>query len=1208
MMQYFTTALLRVVCHVLAPFQLTWLGAEMTVGAPWFSSSINSENLYLSPEKMARRPGNDYSYERQRGPDRAEMLPVRFDESPIHMPEIGGHPRRGREQRHVAGLPSPRGTTFDEDNFYNSYNDLRTARLPRRRTISPSPPPPGFAQSRPRSPSVPSLASIERRRAHEFTDPGSYMGYKPASHYIPASPVVNKERIGDEYYSGRAAARCSPYYARHTRSRSKRRSRSRSRSRHRYSRSRSSSHGRVPILNRYDVRYGGLGTRTAGIDFGLSIPESETYPFTLSRHNKDTQQTENIQDSNSRYSEKRFPTPPLQPHKALMVHRPKVDRIIQSHYTGDGFMGGMHSLELTVAAGQATSTGRLPVPLFNWIRFEDSSMDFDSFQNGILNLDGIKEGERFGISRLLERVKRRYDKTLQVSSRIKVRHMIPKLLQEPFHDEAPSAETKSRKLTWLCLPYFSLQKYASSDLQPSSHPPRTLLQIRQSMTPKERDLKQADFVNHFFELWPLRFGFTYRGNAISSKDWPRIFNQAERSKVCLELKFSSKFKMSPTGVLVAPRDSIGEFDQNERQDSEEDGASNQADSNIADLDTPKSDPYAKDSNSPSARSATATKPRLSNEFHTFIWMNTHIDMSNSPKTARNSSSSNPIASINENLLQDDLQEIDDYLLQKTNFNERLTYKSSSGHTRRQFYDLLVEVESKVQAVQSLRSTYELQVELANAAEVLFGFFLSPQHSNPTTQKYWGPLYDIIMAMLPYGLIEKDVPSESENSNPAPHMFSNRAWGIDMRDVRQIVEWLETIGKRTELFKELLSDVPIVERGDINISDKLPRAWLHLLMALACVKDMSPLLNTHMNLCLELTNEGMSETIKTLSKYRLSDYVVFAPFDVASLITFQLSQDLTGPCPDICETYMVYMRSLEFDIEADPINREHQGRITDLKQEISVILDTLEIQREVLYDAQNAQLRPKLQDGKVNRVVPKYEYKPSTFAEPRATNPMNYEPPVYYRDNYEFDLNIKTPSPLVDQSSPNNPRGVNGLLFRESLALIEERIGVFRDINERATYLENWNLRSIDANKDRQETAVYAFTIVTIIFLPLSTVASILGMNTNDVRNMDLTQWLFWVIAIPLTAIIIGLVLIWSDEWYNFWSGFSNLWKNKTKRRYVRRPEDYTRVEPMTTLSMAPAARASGVYPGYYPPPPGPVPRLRKSRTMFEGGDYVSRGY
>jgi hypothetical protein len=35
-------------------------------------------------------------------------------------------------------------------------------------------------------------------------------------------------------------------------------------------------------------------------------------------------------------------------------------------------------------------------------------------------------------------------------------------------------------------------------------------------------------------------------------------------------------------------------------------------------------------------------------------------------------------------------------------------------------------------------------------------------------------------------------------------------------------------------------------------------------------------------------------------------------------------------------------------------------------------------------------------------------------------------------------------------------------------------------------------------------------------------ASVFGMNTNDIRNMNQNQWLFWIIAGPLCAT--GLVL------------------------------------------------------------------------------------
>lgn len=142
-----------------------------------------------------------------------------------------------------------------------------------------------------------------------------------------------------------------------------------------------------------------------------------------------------------------------------------------------------------------------------------------------------------------------------------------------------------------------------------------------------------------------------------------------------------------------------------------------------------------------------------------------------------------------------------------------------------------------------------------------------------------------------------------------------------------------------------------------------------------------------------------------------------------------------------------------------------------------------------------------------------------------------------------------------------------------------------DVNDSLPWLhltllnKKQNIQDIDVNKDSQENAVYAFTIVTVIFLPLSTVAGILGMNTNDVRNMELTQWIFWAVAIPLTLVIIVLSLMWTGELKNLWNSFQNLWRES----------------PMTTLQAGEGytSRPSPPYPmmpaRFYGPPPPPPP-------------------
>ena len=89
---------------------------------------------------------------------------------------------------------------------------------------------------------------------------------------------------------------------------------------------------------------------------------------------------------------------------------------------------------------------------------------------------------------------------------------------------------------------------------------------------------------------------------------------------------------------------------------------------------------------------------------------------------------------------------------------------------------------------------------------------------------------------------------------------------------------------------------------------------------------------------------------------------------------------------------------------------------------------------------------------------------------------------------------------------------------------------------------------IESNKDRQEAAIYAFTIVTVIFLPLSFVSSLLGMNTSDIRDMQYGQWIYWAGALPLTGLIIILCLLFTGDIIDF---------TKWMRRLVpHRSQDY----------------------------------------------------
>lgn len=66
---------------------------------------------------------------------------------------------------------------------------------------------------------------------------------------------------------------------------------------------------------------------------------------------------------------------------------------------------------------------------------------------------------------------------------------------------------------------------------------------------------------------------------------------------------------------------------------------------------------------------------------------------------------------------------------------------------------------------------------------------------------------------------------------------------------------------------------------------------------------------------------------------------------------------------------------------------------------------------------------------------------------------------------------------------------------------------------------------LEIQQENNGMAIIAFTIVTIVFLPLSWATSYLGMNTTDIRNLEQKQWLFWAIALPVTLFVICLALM-----------------------------------------------------------------------------------
>ena len=85
-------------------------------------------------------------------------------------------------------------------------------------------------------------------------------------------------------------------------------------------------------------------------------------------------------------------------------------------------------------------------------------------------------------------------------------------------------------------------------------------------------------------------------------------------------------------------------------------------------------------------------------------------------------------------------------------------------------------------------------------------------------------------------------------------------------------------------------------------------------------------------------------------------------------------------------------------------------------------------------------------------------------------------------------------------------------------------GELQDLSELRTNTNELVTRTIQLVNIRLEDhgqAILVFTIVTVIFLPLSFLSSFFGMNVSDIRDMASSQWVFWASAATLTTIVVG---------------------------------------------------------------------------------------
>lgn len=120
-------------------------------------------------------------------------------------------------------------------------------------------------------------------------------------------------------------------------------------------------------------------------------------------------------------------------------------------------------------------------------------------------------------------------------------------------------------------------------------------------------------------------------------------------------------------------------------------------------------------------------------------------------------------------------------------------------------------------------------------------------------------------------------------------------------------------------------------------------------------------------------------------------------------------------------------------------------------------------------------------------------------------------------------------------------------------LINRLTGELQDLSELRTNTSELVTRTIQLVNVRFEDhsqAILVFTIVTVIFLPLSFLTSFFGMNVSDIRSMSASQWVFWTCAASLTSVVVV-----ASTFFAFYGGRLNekfvVWRDSQDFDYQR---------------------------------------------------------
>lgn len=248
---------------------------------------------------------------------------------------------------------------------------------------------------------------------------------------------------------------------------------------------------------------------------------------------------------------------------------------------------------------------------------------------------------------------------------------------------------------------------------------------------------------------------------------------------------------------------------------------------------------------------------------------------------------------------------------------------------------------------------------------------------------------------------------------------------------------------------------------------------------------------------------------------------------------------------LSDRYASYLGHLQYRLHRSPSTKLVMD-LLQVQEELNIIISIMEQQMELVAS---------LQGNQRSSYNKSYSY---VATQPYHQRPLSSLPPADVATYRQVSF-----SRLSDPAA-------------QLLENLQREYADLVDLRENSNALINRTIQLVNIRLEDHGKAILVFTIVTIIFLPLSFISSFFGMNFSDIRDMEQTQRLFWVIAGSLTVATLAFSIFLAFyggaimEWVVTWR--ENRSRRSRKRMAVKKRELELRQQQIRSFEVLDVSR------------------------------------